>query len=67
MELNVLVIDKDKNTIQLDLMENEYNLIFSDKIDTTKIKKHENIKTLDLEVRNFLKNIRKKESKSNEE
>lgn len=53
--ITVLVIDKDKNTIILDLWYEEYKQIFKDKVDTSKIKKHKTLLELDKEVRGYLK------------
>lgn len=65
--ITVLVIDKDKNTIVLNLWEYEYRQIFKDKIDTKKIKRHKTLPELDKEVREYLKlDIFKKGGKNNE-
>jgi hypothetical protein len=62
MELNVLIIDKDKNTYVMDLMkEKELHNEFSKVIDYKKIKKHKTLKELDDEVRAYLKLIKQKE------
>lgn len=53
--ITVLVIDKDKNTIVLNLWDEEYRKIFKDKIDTKKIKRHKTLPELDKEVREYLK------------
>lgn len=53
--ITVLVIDKDKNTIVLDLWDEEYRQIFKGKVDTEKIKTHKTLPELDKEVRDYLK------------
>ena len=53
--ITVLIIDKDKNTIVLDLWDEEYKQIFKDKINTKKIKRHKTLLELDKEVRDYLK------------
>lgn len=52
--ITVLIIDKDKNTIVLDLWDEEYKQIFKE-IDTKKIKRHKTLLELDKEVRDYLK------------
>ncbi len=61
--ITVLIIDKDKNTIVIDLCEEEYKQIFKDRIDTNKIKRHKTLPALDKEVREYLKLNIFKESK----
>lgn len=63
--INVLIIDKDKNTIIVDLIEEEYKQVFSNKLDSKRIKRHKTIKELDSEVRGYLKE--KKEDSNNEQ
>lgn len=53
--ITVLVIDKDKNTIVLNLWGEEYKQIFKDKIDDKNIKSHKTLPELDKEVREYLK------------
>ena len=50
-----LIIDKDKNTVTIDLTAEEYRNVFNNKkIDTKKIKRHRTLKELDKEVRDYL-------------
>lgn len=68
MELNVLIIDKDKNTYVMDLMkEKELHNEFSKVIDYKKIKEHKTLKELDDEVRAYLKLIKQKERDEDKE
>lgn len=53
--INVLIIDKEKNTIMINLWEEEYHKLFENKIDVNKIKKHKTLPELDKEVRDYLK------------
>ena len=53
--ITVLIIDKDKNTIVINLWEEEYHKLFENKIDENKIKKHKTLPELDKEVRDYLK------------
>jgi len=53
--ITVLIIDKDKNTIMINLLEEEYHNLFENKIDVNKIKKHKTLSELDKEVRDYLK------------
>ncbi len=65
--ITVLIIDKDKNTIMIDLLEEEYHKLFENKIDVNKIKKHKTLPELDKEVRKYLKlDIFKKEVMNND-
>ncbi len=52
--INVLIIDKEKNTVMVNLWDDEYKEIFKYKIDNSKIKAHKTIKELDKEVRDYL-------------
>lgn len=52
--ITVLIIDKEKNTVVLNLWDEEYKQIFKDKIDTEQIKKHKTLSELDKEVRAYL-------------
>lgn len=62
MELNVLIIDKDKNTYMMDLRKDEkLHNEFSRVIDYRDIKRHKTLKELDDEVRAYLKLIKQKE------
>lgn len=53
--ITVLIIDKDKNTIMINLLEAEYYKLFKNKIDVNKVKKHKTLPELDKEVRDYLK------------
>ena len=53
--ITVLIIDKDKNTVVLDLWDEEYRQIFKGKVDTKRIKVHKTLPELDKEVRDYLK------------
>lgn len=65
--ITILIIDKDKNTIMIDLLEEEYHKLFENKIDVNKIKKHKTLPELDKEVRKYLKlDIFKKEVMNND-
>lgn len=66
MELNVLLIDKDKNTYMIDLLKDKkLHDEFSRVIDYRNIKRHKTLKELDDEVRDFLDLIKQKEIKAN--
>lgn len=53
--IKVILIDKAKNTIELDLWYDEYKELFKDKIDTSKIKRHKTKSDLYEEITKFLK------------
>lgn len=57
-ELNVLLIDKEKNCIIVDLMQDEYNFI-KNKVDLRLVKENKTRKELIKEVRNFLNLIKR--------
>lgn len=57
-ELNVLLIDKEKNCIIVDLMQDEYNFI-KNKVDLRLVKKNKTRSELIKEVRNFLNLIKR--------
>ena len=52
--ITVLIVDKNKNTIVVNLWDDEYKQIFKDKVDNSKIRTHKTIKELDKEVRDYL-------------
>ncbi len=52
--ITVLIVDKDKNTIVVNLWDDEYKQLFQGKIVTSKVKRHKTIKELDKEVRDYL-------------
>ena len=53
--IEVMIIDKAKNTIVIDLWENEYKELFKGKIDTKKVKRHKTKSDLYEEITNYLK------------
>ena len=53
--MEVIVIDKAKNTIVIDLLENEYRELFKGKIDTKKVKRHKTKSDLYEEITKYLK------------
>lgn len=53
--VNIIIIDKDKNSVEVNLWEDEYNLIFKDKIEIKDVKKHKTLTDLNKEVRDFIK------------
>ena len=55
--LKVIIIDKEKNTIELDLWDEEYKEIFRDKIDSSKIKRHKTKSDLYAEITKYLKEV----------
>lgn len=57
-ELNVLLIDKDKNTIIIDLQQKEFDFI-KKKIDLSMVKKNNSREELMKEVRRFLNLIKR--------
>ena len=57
-ELNVLLIDKEKNCIIVDLMQDEYDFI-QNKVDLRLVKKNKTRSELIMEVRNFLNLIKR--------
>lgn len=57
-ELNVLLIDKEKNCIIVDLMQDEYDFI-KNKVDLRLVKKNKTRSELIKEVRNFLNLIKR--------
>lgn len=57
-ELNVLLIDKEKNCIIVDLMQDEYDFI-KNKVDLRLVKKNKTRRELIKEVRNFLNLIKR--------
>ena len=61
MMINVLIMDREKNTIAIDLFDNEYNAIFSGKIKAENIKRHATLKELDKEIHEFIKNNNKED------
>lgn len=68
MELNVLMIDKDKNTYMIDLRKDKkLHEEFSRVIDYRDIKRHKTLKELDDEVRAYLDLIKQKELEHSEE
>lgn len=53
--IEVMIIDKAKNTIVIDLWENEYKELFKGKIDTKKVKRHKTKSDLYEEITKYLK------------
>ena len=58
--LKVIIIDKAKNTIVIDLWENEYKELFKEKIDSKKIKRHKTKSDLYAEISEYLKEVNDK-------
>ena len=57
--LNVIVIYKAKNSIEVDLLESEYDQIFRDKIDVSKVKRHKTKTELNKDINEFLSKDKK--------
>lgn len=53
--IEVMIIDKAKNTIVIDLWENEYKELFKGKIDSKKVKRHKTKSDLYEEITKYLK------------
>ena len=57
--ITVLIIDKAKNTIAINLWGDEYKQLFQDKIDISKVKRHKTVKELYKEISEYLKEVNK--------
>lgn len=58
--LKVMIIDGAKNTVIVDLWENEYKELFKGKIDTKEIKRHKTKSDLYAEITKYLKEVNDK-------
>ena len=59
--IQIIIIDKEKNTVVIDLLKDEYNQLFKGKIDFKKVKRHKTVKELDNEVHEYLKMMKESE------
>lgn len=55
--LKVIIIDKAKNSIVVDLWGEDFKEIFKDKIDSSKIKRHKTKSELYEEITKYLKEV----------
>lgn len=58
--IRVLIIDKDKNLVEVDLLDENYKFIFRDKIETSNIKRHKTTELLVKEIRKFFNSFKEK-------
>lgn len=58
--IRVLIIDKDKNLVEVDLLDENYKFIFKDKIETSNIKRHKTTELLVKEIRKFFNSFKEK-------